>query len=272
MSISSSTAIDERLPFQLYSDLHLELIEDPFGFPRFERHKDVLVLAGDIGHISSATFRNFMNYCSLLWDHVVFVPGNREFYSESKTYAHLYSEYVKYFNEFSNVYFLNCDALEFGHFFSSRIAVRSTNDFVLFGATMWSPIQPKWDDGRQRIQGFDQPSESWEHMLALRTFLERHRTDHSKKMYVVTHFPIVRDPERVVSEEYVTQPADKMRYFMCGWLNCFPLVWTRKISAVCSGHTHHPFDFVFKDVRNVSNPRGFPSEAVVAGFKPDGVF
>ncbi len=266
------------LPFQLYSDLHLELVEDPFGFPRFERHKDVLVLAGDIGHITSATFRNFMDYASSLWDHVVFVPGNREFYSESKTsdsfsvcdatrkqkktqktYAHLYSEYVKYFNRFPNVYFLNCDALEFGH-------------FVLFGATMWSPIQPNWDDGRQRIQGFDQPSESWEHMLALRAFLERTDLRSNQEVYVVTHFPIVRAPERVVSEQYLTQPADKMRYFMCGWLNCFPSAWTRKITAVCSGHTHHPFDFVFKNVRNVSNPRGFPSEAVVAGFKPDGVF
>jgi hypothetical protein len=200
-----------------------------------------------------------MDYVSSTWDHVVFVPGNREFYSESKTYAHLYSEYVKYFNNrFPNVYFLNCDALEFC-------------DFVLFGATMWSPIQPKWDDGRQRIRGFDQPLESWEHMLALRAFLERH-ADPSKNVYVVTHFPIVRAPERVVSEQYLTQPADKMRYFMCGWLNCFPSAWTRKITAVCSGHTHHPFDFVFKGVRNVSNPRGFPSEAVVAGFKPDGVF
>jgi hypothetical protein len=170
------------------------------------------------------------------------------------------------------VYFLNCDALEFG-------------DFFVFGATMWSPIQPKWDDGRDRIRGFDQPSESWEHMLALGTFLERH-TDPSKnvvvrespgdsrtkKVYVVTHFPIVRAPERVIDVAYRSQPAEKMRYFMCGWLNCFPSSWTRKITAVCSGHTHHPFDFVCKDVRNVSNPRGFPSESLVAGFKPDGVF
>lgn len=246
------------LPFQLYSDLHLELIEDPFGFPRIERVASVLVLAGDIGHISSETFRNFMDYVSDTFEHVVYVPGNREFYSQTKSYAHLYSEYVKFFSNFPNVYFLNCDALDF-------------NDFLIFGATMWSPIQPKWPDGPQKIQRFDQPLESWEHMLTLRVFLERH-TDPSKQVYVVTHFPIVRDPGRIIAEAYRSQSPEKMRYFMSGWLNCFPLAWTRKITAVCSGHTHHPFDFVFKGVRNVSNPRGFPNDAVVEGFKPDGVF
>lgn len=261
------------LPFQLYSDLHLEMIEDPYDFPRFERVTDVLVLAGDIGHISSATFRNFMEYVSALWEHVVFVPGNREFYSSGtvrprKSYAHLYSEYVKYFNNFPNVYFTNCEALEF-------------EGFTIFGATMWSPIQPKWPDGLSKIQEFDQPSESWEHMLALRTFLEKH-TDPSKlvvreplsgnELYVVTHFPIAYDPERVVDQKYLSQSPEKMRYFMCGWLNCFSSTWTRKIRAVCSGHTHHPFDFVFKGVRNVSNPRGFPDVDVVDGFRVDGVF
>lgn len=261
MSLCSSIAkaIDERLPFQLFSDLHLELIEDPFGFPRIERRRDILVLAGDIGHISSETFRNFMDYVSATWEHVVFVPGNRELYSDVKTYAHLYSEYVKYFNGFPNVYFLNCDALEFG-------------GFVVFGATTWSPIQPKWEDGRQRIQGFDQTLESWEHMRALQIFLENKDYPSSKKVYVVTHFPIVHDPERIIDQKYRSQSPEKMRYFMCGWLNCFPSAWTRKITAVCSGHTHHPFDFMFKGVRNVSNPRGFPIDDAVDGFKPDGVF
>lgn len=227
--------------FQLFSDLHLEMRDT---FPRIPRVHPIVILAGDIGHIESDTFHNFLGYCSETWDHVIFVPGNREFYSRTRTYAELLKAYETLCDSYANVHFLDGHVLEIGH-------------VVFFGATMWSPIDPKWDDGIPRVRSFQQTLKSWDDMRALGLFLKKYRT-HPNKI-VVTHFPIVR--EHTCHEQYSSQPEEKKRYFSSNWVRFFGKDAWVNVVKICSGHTHHSFRLNNVHGTNVdvwSNQMGYP--------------
>lgn len=236
--------------FQLFSDLHLEMHD---SFPSFKRTRPIVILAGDIGHITSPTFRLFLKYCSDTWEHVLFVPGNREFYSTTDSYASLWDQYEQFCATFENVHFMD------GH-------VVENDGVVFFGATMWTPINPRWEDGRERIKAFDQTTACWDHLQALTVFLEKYK-DHPNKV-VITHFPIVR--ERTTHPKYDDQPEHKKRYFSANWLNVLPKRLLCGVRIVCSGHTHHSFRIRSKDsIVVVSNQMGYPHE-LDPGFVWDG--
>lgn len=229
-----------HVPFQLFSDLHLEMCD---SFPHFPRVHPIVILAGDIGHIESSTFLDFIEYCSITWDHVIFVPGNREFYSQTQTYDDLWKAYEWLCDSYTNVYFLDGHSLEI-------------DDTIFFGATMWTPIQPQWDDGQIRVKSFSQTLKSWDDFRALHIFLENFRT-HPNKV-IVTHFPIVR--EHTCHERYASQPESKKRYFASDWLKVLSRDLLTGIFKVCSGHTH--YSYRLKNVRGLfdvwSNQMGYP--------------
>ncbi len=242
------TDMDEKIPFQLCSDLHLELRTD---FPRILPLKKILVLAGDIGHIQSQVFRDFIQYTSENWEHVIFVPGNREFYHTKRSYDALWSDYVSFMNSFTNVYFTDGTAVEI-------------DDFVYYGATMWSP-----SNGTGKIRQFDQKIASWDHLTSLHEFLKLYA--HHPRKVIVTHFPILRDL-RVIPPQFHDQSPEKMRYFACDWIKFLNLAG---VKAICSGHTHQSFDFFLdeKNVRLMSNQLGFPDDDLVdSGWKPNLLF
>lgn len=226
------------IQFQLFSDLHLEMCD---SFPRFHRVHPIVVLAGDIGHIHSSNFRTFLDYCSNTWDHVIFVPGNREFYSQTYTFEELHRAYESLCDSYANVYFLDGHVLEIG-------------DTVFFGATMWTPIQPQWDDGCPRVKSFHQTLKSWDDFCALHIFLEKYQT-HPNKV-IVTHFPIVR--EHTCHKKYASQPESKKRYFSSNWMKLFSKELLSGVFKVCSGHTHHSFRMIFRSIDIWSNQMGYP--------------
>jgi prepilin-type processing-associated H-X9-DG protein len=224
--------------FQLFSDLHLEMRD---SFPLFSRVHPIVILAGDIGHIESGTFRAFLDYCSTTWDHVIFVPGNREFYSPTRTFEELWKAYESLCHSYANVYFLDGHVLEL-------------DDTVFFGATMWTPIQPKWDDGCPRVKSFQQTLKSWDDFRALHIFLEKFQT-HPNKV-IVTHFPIVR--EHTCHVKYESQPESKKRYFSSNWLHLFSEDLLSGVFKVCSGHTHHSYHLCARAIDVWSNQMGYP--------------
>jgi prepilin-type processing-associated H-X9-DG protein len=237
------------IQFQLFSDIHLEMQE---SFPHFPRVYPIVVLSGDIGHIDSSNFCRFIEYCSNTWDHVIFVPGNREFYSQTHTFEELHKAYESLCDSYANVYFLDGHVLEI-------------DNTVFFGATMWTPIQPQWDDGRARVKSFHQPFQAWEGFCALGSFLEKYRA-HPNKV-IVTHFPIVR--EHTCHERYDSQPESKKRYFSSNWLHLFPPELLSGVHKVCSGHTHHSFRMNVRSVDVWSNQMGYP-DALDPLFVSDG--
>jgi hypothetical protein len=240
----------EEPSFQLFSDLHLEMCE---SFPLIERTRPILVLAGDIGHLTSHTFRAFMKYCSDTWENVLFVPGNREYYSTEITYSSLWNQYEQFCATFGNVHFMD------GH-------VVEISGTVFFGATMWTPINPQWEDGQERVKAFDQTIACWDQLQALTVFLEKYQ--HHPNKVLITHFPIVR--EHTTHPKYDSQPEHKKRYFSTNWLNVLPKRLLHGVKTVCSGHTHHSFRLYAGHVRVISNQMGYPHE-LDPEFVSDGV-
>lgn len=236
--------------FQLFSDLHLEMRE---SFPSIPRVHPILILAGDIGHITSENFRAFIRYCSDTWEHVIFVPGNREFYSDECTYTDLWKAYEQFCSSFTNVYFADGHVVHIG-------------DVAFFGATMWTPINPKWEDGRERIRAFDQTIACWDNLQAMTAFLESFH-DHPNKV-IITHFPIVRD--HTTHPKYAHQPASKHRYFSANWLHVLPKRLFNGVRTVCSGHTHYSFRLRVGPIEVISNQMGYPHDHDPE-FRADGV-
>ena len=66
------------MSFQLYSDIHTELSKK--SYPEITPTTKYLILAGDIGKITTVNFKQFITYCSERWEKVLYVFGNHEFY------------------------------------------------------------------------------------------------------------------------------------------------------------------------------------------------
>jgi predicted MPP superfamily phosphohydrolase len=93
--------------FQLISDIHLENYEKLDFTKLIKPVEPVLFLAGDIGHINTKIYKDFMNYVSENWDVIYIVLGNHEFYSNGYgkvyTYNELYEMYEDFFLSYPNI-------------------------------------------------------------------------------------------------------------------------------------------------------------------------
>ncbi len=222
--------------FQLYSDLHLELTND---FTRFPRIHDTIILAGDIGHINSQNFRDFIRFCAEQWKYVVYVPGNREFYSDDTSFRELKRKYKTFCSKFHNVYFL----------YRRHVRIRGV---LFYGATMWTPS----DRCQKKIHNFDQKDECWKDLQSLQTFLMKHNM-HRQKI-IITHFPIISN--NVCHPKYNSQPQEFKRYFSSNWWNVFPEEIVQGIMCILYGHTHKSGRQVQRNTWCIANQQGYQHE------------
>jgi predicted phosphodiesterase len=228
---------------QLLSDLHFEFDED--GGEAFARDVpvagDVLVLAGDLLPLRSLkdVQRAFGWFCGR-FPHVVFVPGNHEYYrtkpSEAETLLATCAE------AHANLHVLNG-------------AVATIEGIRFVGAALWFP--PTADEVHYRrlvndfalIDGFV----PWVHEThaAHLAFLAANvrRGD-----VVVTHY--LPHP-RSIARQFVGSPLN--RFFLAE--DAAELVERSGARLWVHGHTHVPCDYFVGQTRVVCNPRGHPREA-----------
>lgn len=104
--------------FQYISDAHLENCRD---YPRLTQTARYLFLVGDIGHISSSVWQEFIRYLHeqtqqqqgssdsqnvMGWNRIFYVLGNHEYYSNSKTMSVLKKAYQDFLSEFPGLLYL----------------------------------------------------------------------------------------------------------------------------------------------------------------------
>lgn len=228
---------------QLLSDLHFEFDED--RGERFARAVpvagDVLVLAGDLLPLLSLDEieRAFGWFCRR-FPHVVFVPGNHEYYRTKPTEAE--ARLATCAVVFPNLHVLN-----------PGTAVIDGVRFV--GGPLWFP--PTADEAKYRrfmndfdlIEGFV----PWVHEThaAHLAFLDANvrRGD-----VVVTHH--LPHPGSI-ARQFVGSPLN--RFFLAG--DASGLVERAGARLWIHGHTHVPCDYVVGDTRVICNPRGYPRES-----------
>ena len=110
------------MKFQLYSDVHTEMSK---SFPKLIKHSEILILAGDMGNISDGNFEKFIEYISETWKHIIYVPGNHEYYHDSLGVVELNNKYKSLMNKYDNIHYLQNDVWEF-------------EDYIFIGTCLWS--------------------------------------------------------------------------------------------------------------------------------------
>jgi predicted phosphohydrolase len=211
------------------SDLHLEMHADHgreflLGLvPAAE----VLLLAGDICDVRM--LRGVMEFLCSRWEHVVYVPGNHEYYGSSPGEVH---EVLGSIPE-SNFHWLD----------RSVVVVQNLR---IAGTTLWfSPRRTFWNwvfPDRWRIRDF----EPWvqEENSRSRLFIARAEAD----VLVTHHLPTWKSASDSEHDEkwnpmFVSDcEADLGRYRL-----------------VVHGHTHLARDYILGKTRVLCNPRGNPT-------------
>ena len=219
---------------QIASDLHLDkLYSSQYGRDYrnlIQPKSDILILAGDICHISSfERHRSFFEYVSKNFQYVLYIPGNHEFYKSDLKIEELESQLEKYLESFKNIIYLN----------NKSIVIE---DILFTGSCLWcSPVQdpPPWfkiDIDRWKIADMFDKSVS---------YLEKVSSINYHKHIMITHYP----PTPLIfsnigKKENYEDYYQNNHIFLCHP----PSYWI-------FGHTHENFDSVISGTHYISNQK-----------------
>lgn len=231
---------------QIMSDIHVEFFRDGFEawLAGIEVTGDVLVLAGDIdvGPQLTTTLCAFARR----WPHVVFVPGNHEYYhaSPKETIGAIRAACAAA----PNLVWLDHEVVE-------------VSGVTFGGATLWyspppDPSTKRWMGDYHAIRNFE-PWVYREHQRAL-AFLSKAKAD----VIVTHHIPTALG----VAPEFRSSVMAAMNHYFCHDMT--ELIRRRGPKLWIYGHTHRAMDFVLGRTQLVCNPKGYPGEARTDQFDP----
>lgn len=167
---------------QVFSDIQIYS-----RLPKIPVKTDYLFLAGNICDIEHPLFFRFLDDCSHKWKKTFYVPGNREYYSKTKTVNELDFEYNKQiYQRYNNVYFLN-----------NRFAPLGSHDspfknINVYGSISWYiPHYPVSNYPTKILDAIHVNKLAEISMNRMITYLN----ETTKKSLVVTYYPPVRSKE-----------------------------------------------------------------------------
>lgn len=227
------------MKIRLLSDLHQEFFEDP---QLYKSHgEDVLVIAGDL-HVGAQACWSALKRFAENTPHVVYVPGNHEYY---RTSIQEFDDYIKRFSQNTNIHFLNPGTTKIG-------------DVSFIGATLWTDFRSdqfaKFICGRRIsdfhvIRGFDTDACVRVHTQHLKYIKEAYSKIGGKKC-IITHFlPAVE----TIAAEF--QGPDLLNYYFANDLAAY--IQDLQDTTWLFGHTHTPVDLELGTCRVVANPYGY---------------
>lgn len=245
--------------FAVVSDIHLEFYKVPkYGFlPHIIKQSsetDTLVIAGDLGYpLNSKGKPNhaFMNFLALMkskFPHVIYVPGNHEYY-QCLEFCHSVDEIDALLRELCmklGIVFLQC---------GSWI---HPCGLKLLGCTLWSDITHEAvsqmnDFNRIFVTKIEYNTLHNEHVK----WLEKELEESKQPTVVVTHH---LPTYKAIHEQYAGQPTNSAFASHLDRLFCGPVVtWI-------AGHTHEAIDIGVNERRLYVNPIGYPQEKRVTHY------
>jgi len=260
-----------KISVQIFSDIHAESWNQYFTLPIKSKY---LFLAGDICNKQHPFFYKFLDYCSLHWEKVFYIPGHNEFYIKNKNYNELLFEY-KYEIEkrYKNIYFIHNEV------------IKLNDEIDVYGCIFWtkSPFNNKHQaklfiNDYNYITYFNEITgqvtdldTSYINKISEMSYncLKNYLTSTKKKCIVMTHFPPIRtgttDPllfsQYRKANEYFTWPDETINDFN---LSNVP-IWI-------SGHTHWSYDITKENTRFISNQLGYKNEMGQTNLDVDGLF
>jgi len=238
--------------FQIASDLHIEykndcLVKDIQSY--ITPNADVLILAGDIGNLYKYNqLKDFLTRVSKLFIHVLYVPGNCEYYRTSGypevPLNKLGEQLLQIEKEIPNLIILNRGSI-------------CIDDVCVTGCTLWSEARMSIPHFIVRIRDMNQETYNNVHTKDLRhiTRTIRYCKKRKLKLLVVTHhcptYKVIKGKKS--TDKYVSLYATHLDNLLRG---DYVHTW------VC-GHIHRNFDFVSTlGTRVVGNQMGKPKDGI----------
>lgn len=235
--------ITNNLTLQIASDLHIERFEyipDPFDM--ITPSADVLVLAGDIGSLYRyEQLLQFLKKLCLKFTHVLYIPGNHEFYYLRNNYRltleSLRDRLYSIQKSIPNLYVLERQGV-------------IINGVQIFGATLWSNPTIELPKYIVRIHGIDTEMYREMHMEDL-TAVEQCLSSSEYPVVVVTHYPPSFETLRHSHRK-------KVKHHSLYATNLERLLEGQARVWIC-GHVHSNFDYETSGgTRVVGNQLGKP--------------
>lgn len=222
---------------QYVSDLHPEFN----GFPEIPKIKDTLIIAGDSSYGGSefSLFESFINKCSRKWKHVVYVPGNHDYYSECYTVNDIDCIFKSMFSKYSNTHYLN-----------NSIAI--INDKVFAGSCLWcNPVEIRGFADFKRIPSMTKKEMSKLHENSV-SFLKKTFNEYTN-VVCITHFPPIQCTwdKKIYSYKESSYFGNNME----------DIIISSSIKYWIYGHTHWSASKQIGNCKLYSNQFGYPNES-----------
>lgn len=234
---------------QVISDVHLEHRD---MLPDLPVKGDILILAGDIGKPGIPLLDTFLNYVSSNWSHIIYVPGNHEYYL-GPAKENIDQDLRNQVSKFKNIYYLDRDIkiIDGVRFlgcclWSTPKVTSGLNDFYCIrggdGLPISSVTMSKWN--QCDIQWLNENLQSGD--------------------VVITHFMPLKTKDLINSGHPSKFQSDGLMDSYFG-NNLRYLV--EQADYWISGHTHQQFDVNIGNCRWMCNPMGYPKESVLGKLK-----
>ena len=225
-------------PFQILSDLHIET-GVLYPVESIIPHSEVLVLAGDIGSFYNlAPLVDFLEKISLKFKHIMYIPGNHEYYhsgnDKPKTIGNLLYKFKKAVAHLDNIYVMDRKIV-------------NINGTVFAGATLWSDPYP-----HKRLPEFVNLNISVHEYADMHKrdlkWLDRVAEQVDSPLVVITHHApsktlVKRSTFADLYDSFYASSIEHRRIF-------------KKANVWVFGHTHNNIDKMIGNTRLVSNQSG----------------
>jgi hypothetical protein len=250
--------------FRLVSDVHAEFMKlgtirkwvatcQPIGDQR------VLVLAGDICKFlnlhgtPNANWTELMKGLKSTWPHVVYVPGNHEYYGSKKHHQTIPDVDLRMEHE--------CRAIGIVWLQQKTWCVPDTT-IRLVGCTLWSNTTP---DAERMMNDsanvWNTNAEHHTHVSWLVDELRRLRAQSPTDPIVIVthHLPSFA----CIHPTYLHFPPELHQAYATELITSHPSVFEPPVSTWFYGHSHERMEVTLGGVRAISNPVGYPGEKKV---------
>jgi len=243
------------MKFQIISDIHLEYYDTlPELNYFFTVSAPNLILAGDICYYKHPNFMIFFKKVSKLYNNVLFIPGNHDYYAYNNlpdiSFDEIDSIMKNLLSSLKNVYFIQENFIEF-------------ENTIILGTTLWcktkrtnydTDVKLLTNEYYIRFKHKYSPSYSCIKQLNTRQYVWlkekiKHLYTH-KNIIVVTHYlPSIK----CINKKYKNSPCNDLYFTDCEDLMKYADIWV-------AGHTHDPFIGNINNCQIFVNPRGDPEE------------
>lgn len=244
----------EDKPFlQISSDLHIEYNND--SVPNVEDYiiptAKNLVLAGDIGTFYKyEQLYGFILNLSKLFENVIYVLGNHEYYKSKNT-----EKLINMF-EIKKLALKMKDTIKNLHILDNDVIVLKYNgvDYKIIGSTLWSNPTSALTRGLRNIYGINLERFKQKYKDSV-SFLEREIkkcAGNNQKAIVITHYvPSISIVPFNKINENISLYASDLEYLFC-----------ENIIYWIFGHIHHNFNITMYGTKLITNQKGKPRDNI----------